>query len=126
MNQKTINPCTGKEPCTGRKPHTGKEPCAGRETCNGGKCTGKELCNGDEPHAGKETCTGEKPCAGNRLDDAAGKLHTVIETRIEKHLRKTSRTNIISEDISYTNSSCRKQICTKTFTKEFCCCMEVN
>ena len=108
MNQKTNNhcsgkPCVGKSTCTGKEPHTGKEPCAGREHC-----------------------AGEKPCAGNRLDDAAGKLHTIIETRIEKHLRKTSRTNIISEDISYTNSSCRKQICTKTFTKEFSCCMEVN
>lgn len=90
MNQKTINPCTGKEPCTGRKPRTGKEPCAGRETCT------------------------------------AGRMHTITENRIEKHLRKTSCTNIISEDLFCTNSSCRKQICTKTFTKEFSCCMEVN
>lgn len=90
MNQKTINPCTGKEPCTGRKPRTGKEPCAGRETCT------------------------------------AGRMHTITENRIEKHLRKTSCTNIISEDLFRTNSSCRKQICTKTFTKEFSCCMEVN
>lgn len=113
MNQKTNNHCSGK-PCVGK-------PCVGKCTC-----TGKEPHTGKEPCAGREHCAGEKPCAGNRLDDAAGKLHTIIETRIEKHLRKTSCTNIISEDISYTNSSCRKQICTKTFTKEFSCCMEVN
>ena len=100
MNQKTNNLCTGK--------HTGGKPCTR------GKC------------AGKEPCAGRKPCAGNRLGDDAGRLHTITENRIEKHLRKTSCTNIISEDLFRTNSSCRKQICTKTFTKEFSCCMEVN
>ena len=69
-------------------------------------------------------CTGDEPCTGGK--DAAGRLHTITENRIEKHLRKTSCTNIISEDLFCTNSSCRKQICTKTFTKEFSCCMEVN
>ena len=86
-------------PCTGK--HTGGKPCTR------GNCTGKEPCAGDEP------CT-------------AGRLHTITENRIEKHLRKTSCTNIISEELFRTNSSCRKQICTKTFTKEFSCCMEVN
>ena len=87
--------------------HCAKKPCVGKSTC-----TGK--------HTGKE------PCAGNRLGDDAGRLHTITENRIEKHLRKTSCTNIISEELFRTNSSCRKQICTKTFTKEFSCCMEVN
>ena len=69
-------------------------------------------------------CAG-KPCVG-KCTCTAGRLHTITENRIEKHLRKTSCTNIISEELFCTNSSCRKQICTKTFTKEFSCCMEVN
>ncbi len=88
--------------------HCSGKPCVGKCTCAGGNCTGKE------------------PYTGNRLDDVAGRLHTITENRIEKHLRKTSCTNIISEELFRTNSSCRKQICTKTFTKEFSCCMEVN
>ena len=81
--------------------------------CSGKPCVGKCTCTGREPRTGDEPCT-------------AGRLHTITENRIEKHLRKTSCTNIISEDLFRTNSSCRKQICTKTFTKEFSCCMEVN
>ena len=87
-------------------------------------CTGGKTCTGKEPCAGREPRTGDEPCTGGK--DAAGRMHTITENRIEKHLRKTSCTNIISEDLFCTNSSCRKQICTKTFTKEFSCCMEVN